>query len=145
MGIGTNSGWRPATLTLTLPVFQLLQLRKLDLCRVQLRCQGEGASIALVLPALQELRLSQCDLPAGNIAAMQLPQLTNMSIKLLNTTSGPSRQDLFGAVAALLQWLPQLSSLVGHQDSIGDVAPLDTMQSLQSCSLQGIGASHVIW
>lgn len=106
---------------------------------------------ALLLPALQVLDLSNdCFIGERDIAALELPQLTKLSLDGLmapdHMTAGTNVRKQFRTVVELLARLPKLSTLVlGSLYALGDdLPPISTMQCLQSCSLEGGSAVRVL-
>lgn len=135
---------------LLLPALGLLHLQALVASSVQLQWQWQqdGVSVIssssssssgtdVVLPALLDLELYECEVHPSDITAMQLQQLTRLSLMGVQPSSGLEQQEVSAAVVALLRQLPQLSTLEWDMGVFGDVAPFSTMQHLQSCSLTG--------
>lgn len=144
---------------LTLPAVGQRQLEALDADHVRLTWRNDNGSggggvqpqpavdvepATVLLPALQQLSLASCQVRASDIAALQAPQLTALSLKEMACVPRSSSQQLSSAVVGLLQRLPQLSTLMISSMNLGEVEHLSAMQHLQSCTLEYVDASSLV-
>jgi hypothetical protein len=108
--------WRSIKVPLYCPWFTQLQTLQLHNCHLRLfrdDPQGEVAQAFTeqgpdALPALQELRLTKCQVPLGTLSSLRVPQLTLLTLEETPFTLLVDKEEMTTALAALLKRLPKL-------------------------------------
>lgn len=129
-----------------LPCAQLRKLHTLQLhmCNVVLMSTSSSSTQqpndpGLQLPALRDLRLTECAVHPSFLAAVQMPKLTTLQLHHTQKLDTSTLLHVCAVVPALLQRLPQLLVLDLSVPHLRDTAldGLSSLQHLQSFSIQG--------